>query len=285
MKILYYDCFSGISGDMNLAALVDLGVDFDYLKKELSKLPMNHEFELTKKRSIKNGISGLKIDVKLKSDKSHSMHHDHIHDDNHTHDHNHDDNHTHNHNHDHGDNHTHKHHDRNYKTITQMIESSELNDSVKKLSKNIFYEIAKAESKIHGEPIDEVHFHEVGAVDSIVDVVGAAICLDYLNVDKVLSSSVQVGGGFVKSAHGLIPVPAPATSEILKGVPVKFGAVSSETTTPTGAAILKATVCSYGDDKSFTIDKLGYGLGTKEFSIPNVLRVYLATDDSYEKKN
>jgi pyridinium-3,5-bisthiocarboxylic acid mononucleotide nickel chelatase len=135
--------------------------------------------------------------------------------------------------------------------------------------------VAEAEAKIHGKALMDVHFHEVGALDSIVDIIGSAICLDYLKVDKVMSASVELGGGFVKCAHGLFPVPAPATAEILKGMPVKLGAVQVETTTPTGAAILAATVDEFTDKKEFTINKVAYGIGHRDTTIPNVLRVYL----------
>lgn len=156
-----------------------------------------------------------------------------------------------------------------------MIAASDLSDPVKKISTDIFYEVALAEAKVHGKTVDEVHFHEVGAVDSIVDVVGAAICIDALGVDTIMSSTVQLGGGFVMCDHGKIPVPAPATSEILKNVPVRMGLVPFETTTPTGAAILKANVETYSDEHDIVIEKIGYGLGTKTFEVPNVLRVYL----------
>ncbi len=301
MNVLYYDCFCGISGDMNLGALIDLGVDRAYLKEELSKLKIDEEFTLEINEGIKNGISGLKVDVVLKNDHSHepTHEHDHSHDhhghshDYHEHSHDHHD-HSHDHSHDHNQSHGHHHHhDRNYKSIKQMIESSELRDKVKKISIKMFYEIAVAEAKVHGKTVDDVHFHEVGAVDSIVDIVGAAICLDYLNVDKIMASSVQLGGGFVMCDHGKIPVPAPATSEILMGVPVKTGLVQKETTTPTGAAILKANVAEYTDTHNMIIDKVGYGLGTRTLEVPNVLRVYLgkqinktmekSSDDSAER--
>jgi uncharacterized protein (TIGR00299 family) protein len=163
--------------------------------------------------------------------------------------------------------------------IQEMIQESSLNQKVKDLSIEIFYIVAKAEGKVHGKALEEVHFHEVGATDSIVDIVGAAICLDVLKVDKVMASSVQVGGGFVKCAHGKMPVPAPATAEILMDVPMKYNLVPFETTTPTGAAILKASVSEFTDHQTFRIQKIGYGLGNKDFEIPNVLRVYLAESD------
>ena len=253
MRVLYYDCFSGISGDMNLGALVDLGVEEGYLKSELSKLGIDEAFELVVKPGIKNCISGTKVDVLVTGDPERDRHF---------------------HAHDHQCHGHHHHHGRNFKGIREMIESSDLCKSVKKLSVDIFYEVAVAEAKVHGKSVDEVHFHEVGAVDSIVDVVGAAVCIDALNVDKIMASPVQLGGGFVMCDHGRIPVPSPATTEILRGVPVQTGLVQFETTTPTGAAILKASVDEYTDRHSIVIEKTGYGLGTRTFEVPNVLRVY-----------
>lgn len=274
MTILYYDCKSGISGDMNLGALIDLGVDQDYVKNELNKLKINNEFELDIKKDKKMGITGTKVTVKLKDDLE-DNNHEHSHDDHnhdhlgHTHDHNHNENHG-------------KH--RNFKMIKNMILESDLNDNVKKMSVDIFYEVAMAEGKVHGKPLEEVHFHEVGAIDSIVDIIGGAICIDYLNIDKVISSPLELGGGYVNCAHGKIPVPAPATLEILKDVPVKMGLVESETTTPTGAAILKAVANEFTKKKALTVKKIGYGIGNKDFNVPNVLRVYLGESKSENLK-
>lgn len=265
MKILYYDCFAGISGDMNLGALIDLGVNENYLVDKLNELSISNEFELQIIRKQKMGIEGTKVDVILENNnESKHNHHGHSHKHGHTHE------------------HTHKH--RKFKDIKEIINSSTLNDNIKRLSLNIFMEVAKAEAKVHGKSIDEVHFHEVGAVDSIVDIVGAAICIDYLDISMIMASTIELGGGFVKCAHGTIPVPAPATVEILRDVPVSMGKVNSETTTPTGAAILKANVSNYTDTIDFNIIKTGYGLGTKDFDIPNVLRVYLAELNDYDNK-
>ena len=248
MKILYYDCFSGISGDMNLGAMVDLGVNGDYLIKELSKLHLDTEYEIKINKDTRKGICGTKVDVMLvKGDENHhggELHHRHL------------------------------------KDIETIIKESSLNVKVKKLSLDMFMKVAQAEARVHGMSIYEVHFHEVGAIDSIVDMVGAAIALDYLNVDKIMASPVQVGGGFVRCAHGLIPVPAPATIEILKGIPIKSGIVPFETTTPTGAAILMANVEEFTDKMEFTVEKIGYGLGSRDLEIPNVLRVYLGNTKS-----
>lgn len=269
MKILYYECKTGISGDMNLGALIDLGVDENYLKEELKKLEIDEEFELRVKKSSKMGITGTKVDVIL----NHSHNHEHSHD--------------HNHSHDVGHNHGHSHtHERNYSMIKKLIEASNFNDRIENLAIEMFRCIAEAEGKVHGQPLESVHFHEVGATDSIVDIVGAAICLDYLDVEKVLSSPVELGGGFIDCAHGRIPVPAPATIEILKNVPTKIGLVDLETTTPTGAAILKNTVNRFTKELDFIVEKIGYGLGTKDFEVPNVLRVYLGelNDDEVEEE-
>jgi uncharacterized protein (TIGR00299 family) protein len=143
--------------------------------------------------------------------------------------------------------------------------------------------VAEAEAKVHGKSLYEIHFHEVGAIDSIVDMVGAAICLDYLKVDKIIASPVQVGGGFVKCAHGIMPVPAPATVEILKNIPINTGIVQFETTTPTGAAILALNVEEFTQMVDFSIEKIAYGIGHRDLEIPNVLRVYLGEKERYEK--
>ena len=264
MKILYYDCFCGISGDMNLGALLDLGVDKDYLKRELSKLNLDAEYELQVKKDNRKGISGTKIDVIL-TKSAHAHKHGCSHHEIQT-----------------GTEsvHGHHHHEhRNLKDIEDIINTSSLSHKVKEISLAIFMKVAEAEAKVHGKSLYEVHFHEVGAVDSIIDIVGAAVCLDYLQVDKIMASTVQLGGGFVKCAHGIIPVPAPATVEILKNIPVKSGIVPFETTTPTGAAILAANVSSFSDHIDFAIEKIGYGIGHRELEIPNALRVYLGSND------
>jgi hypothetical protein len=246
VKILYYDCFAGISGDMNLGAMIDLGVDPEYLREELRKLEIG-SYEIQVKRDQRRGIFGMKVDVILPSGEGVPAAHDHEH--------------------------------RSFKDIAGLLEKSNVSDRVRKTSHNIFMKIARAEAKIHGHSIDEVHFHEVGAIDSIVDVVGAAICFEYLKVDEIISSPVQVGGGFVKCAHGMLPVPAPATAEILTGIPIKSGMVPFEATTPTGAAILAATVGRFTDNIHLTPLKIGYGIGQRDTDIPNVLRVFLAEMD------
>ncbi|MDC7239614.1 MAG: nickel pincer cofactor biosynthesis protein LarC, partial [Spirochaetales bacterium] len=175
--------------------------------------------------------------------------------------------------------HSHSHDHRNFADIKALFQQSSLSDKVVERALAIFSLVAEAEGKIHNKAADQVHFHEVGAVDSIVDIAAAAICLDYLNPAAVYCSSVELGGGFVKCAHGLMPVPAPATLEILKGVPVKTGAVPFETTTPTGAAILAASVDRFTDSLSLTPIKTAYGVGHRDTDIPNVLRVSLLSEN------
>jgi len=238
MKILYYDCFSGISGDMNLAAMLELGVPEEFLKESLKKLKISN-FELIVEKSKINSIGGTKVTVNLtKEDKAH----------------------------------------RHLSDIKEIINSSGLNLNVKQISISIFEKIAIAEAHIHQTTPEKIHFHEVGAVDSIVDIVGAAICIDFFKPDKVICSTIELGKGFVKCAHGIIPVPAPATLEILKNIPVSIGNQNFETTTPTGAAILATIVDEFSDNVNININKTAYALGHKKSKKPNMLRVMLGSD-------
>ncbi len=246
MRILYYDCFAGISGDMNLGALIDLGVDPDYLRTEMGKLNISG-FHLETKKDTRRGISGTKADVIIENP----------------------------------ENEKHRH----LRHIEEIIGQSTLSEKIKLLSLKIFNKVAEAEAKVHQIPKEHVHFHEVGALDSIADIVGAAICLDFLNPDKVVSSPVQLGGGMVKCAHGIMPVPAPATAEILSNIPVRSGLVDHEATTPTGAAILAATVDQFTGVNSFRILKTGYGIGNRDSEVPNVLRVFLCEEAESETKD
>lgn len=262
MRILYFDCFSGISGDMTVGALLDLGVPFEYLEESLHKLGISDEYNIRVKKSVKNGIEGTDFYVDLIEHHHHEHHEGEHHDDHH-------------HEHDH-------HHGRNLFDIEGMIDGSDLNENVKKLSKDIFKLVAEAESKVHGKPIYEVHFHEVGAVDSIVDIVGAAICIDYLKPDRVISSPINTGRGFVRCQHGLIPVPAPATVNILKDVPIYCDEREMELTTPTGAAIVKALASEYKWFSHMKIRRVGYGCGKRNTEKPNVLRVVMCEEDGSE---
>lgn len=311
MKILYYDCFAGISGDMHLGAMIDAGVDPDHLLSELKKLPLSG-YKLHICRDKRKSIEGTRVDVILdaeqppqdiQDDHNHDHGHSHMHSHDHTHDHPHqhddaghthdhvhhgqkqghnDSNHHHNHNHDHNIPHHHHDHDhehRNLSDITEIINSSELPQKTKTRALKMFQLIAEAEAKIHGVSIDEIHFHEVGAVDSIVDITGAAICLEYLNPDRIYCSTIELGGGMVRCAHGRMPVPAPATSEILKGIPVKTGSTPHEATTPSGAAILAANVDEFTDSLRFRAKTTAYGIGQRDMDLPNILRVFVGEID------
>ena len=246
MKILYYDCFAGISGDMNLGAMIDLGVDPEFLKDELRKLNIDG-FHLEVSKDSRRGISGTKATVVIENP----------------------------------DNEKHRH----LRNIEELINESTLSEQIKSTSLKIFDLIAEAEAKVHRIDKQKVHFHEVGALDSITDIVGAAICLNFLGVDKVCSSPIQLGGGIIKCAHGFMPVPAPATAEIVQHIPVKTGLVQHEATTPTGAAILVAIVDEFTEQVNFPIQKIAYGIGQRDISeVPNVLRVYLL-ESGMEKNN
>ena len=260
---------------MNLGALVDLGVPREHLLSELARLRLDEEFTLTLAHAEKQGITGTRATVTLTA---HGVrvghHHDHDHSDEHHHHHDH---HATSHSHQRGME-THRH----YRDIKEIIANSPFKESIKATAGGIFAVIAEAEARIHGTAIDEVAFHEVGATDSIIDIFGAAICLAYLGVDTVLSTAVELGSGFVNCAHGRLAVPAPATLEILKGVPCVTGGVAGEATTPTGAAILKATVRQFGQGFAITPERIGYGIGHRDFAIPNVLRVVIGevSDDA-----
>lgn len=242
MKSLYLDCQAGISGDMTVAALLDLGVPLAHLEAELVKLPLAAgSFELSAGQTKRQGIAALKFDVAVL------------------------------------DQHTGRH----YSDIAGLISASSLSARVKELSLRIFGRLAEAEAKVHALPVEKVHFHEVGALDSIVDIVGTAICLEYLGIESVSASSLPFCSGFVQSEHGLLPLPAPATAELMKGLPVHGAIGSGERVTPTGAAIVAAVASSFGPAPAMKIEKIGYGAGGRDFpELANILRAFIGTVDS-----
>jgi pyridinium-3,5-bisthiocarboxylic acid mononucleotide nickel chelatase len=288
MGTLYLDCVSGISGDMLLAALIDAGADIDYIKHALKHLPID-PFDISIKTVDKCGVSSKKLIIDLHGSVSHDHHHHdeheheqdhdhghHHHEHGHGHGHEHDHDHDHDHHHHHDHNHDHNHHHRKAADIIKMIRESDLPERVKQRSLAIFDVIANAEGKIHGIDPNEVHFHEVGAMDSIIDTIGICLALESLDVDEILSSAVPTGYGKLRMAHGLYPIPAPATAELLKGIPIAPSPVKGELTTPTGAGVLKGLVNKYGPLGKFVIESIGYGAGTKDFAdVPNVIRVLL----------
>lgn len=272
MKTLYLDCFAGISGDMTIGALLDLGLDFDYLKSELTKLGVTG-YELSLTRVDRSGIQAAKFDVVMKaaSQASHSHHHHHHH---HSHKHSHDEE-THSHPHtSHEDAHHHDH--RSLSTIKHLIESASLSAQVKQNALAIFQRIGEAEAKIHGVDIETVHFHEVGALDSIVDIVGTCIGLEALGIEQIISSPLHVGFGTFTCAHGTYPIPGPAATEILRGLPVYAKDIEGELVTPTGAAIAATLAQAFTKLPAMRIAKVGYGAGTRTYAkFPNVLRAVL----------
>jgi uncharacterized protein (TIGR00299 family) protein len=232
MKIAYFDCFSGISGDMTVGALLDAGLKLETLEKELKKLGLTG-YQLEAKKVVKKGISATQFKVKIKEEGV----------------------------------------ERRFRDILTILEKSKLDEEIKKETEKIFFNIAQAESKIHRKDIDKIHFHEIGGLDSIIDITSAVIGIKTLGIEEIHSSTLPVGGGFVKCAHGVIPVPAPATLELLKNIPTYSGGVESEMITPTGAGIIGTLAKSFGERPLMKIERTGYGAGEKEFTIPNLLRV------------
>jgi len=314
MRILYFDCFSGISGDMTVGALADLGVTPSTFEWELSNFEIG-DFHLHFERQTRKGISGVKFDVH-----GGATHVDHVHDDHsseaeadphenddehhahegHQHEHEHQGHHEHNHPRHDDDQHPHHHHEdhhhdqhdeeahphpgRSFSGITALVNSSGLSPFVKKHATSIFRRIAEAESKIHAVPIDKVQFHELGALDSIVDVVLTCIGIEALKVDQIHFSELTDGIGFIRCSHGNYPLPAPATLELLRGLPIRQVPVPFELITPTGAAIVAEFQISVGPMPRLRPSKIGYGLGTRDLpDHPNVLRVLLADSDPEDK--
>lgn len=237
MRIAYFDCQAGIAGDMTVAALLELGVPLAELDAVLASLPLPRtSYRIDSERVRRQGIMATRFDVRITEHQPH----------------------------------------RHYAEIAGMIEASSLAERVKAVAQRIFFRLAEAEARVHGVEMEKVHFHEVGAVDSIVDIVGTAFCLDYLGIAEVHASAVPFGGGWVDTAHGRLPVPAPATVELLKGVPVEGAAGAGERVTPTGAAVLAELCNRFGPPPAMRIEGIGYGAGSRDFpDVPNVLRVVL----------
>ena len=236
MKILYFDCFAGIAGDMTVAALLELGLPMETLREGLAALPFSG-YTLASSRVDRQGIAGTSFQVTLlEADQPH----------------------------------------RHYSGIAAMIEAAALKPRVKELSQRIFRRLAEAEASVHGVALERVHFHEVGAVDSIVDIVGTAIGLDYLGIERIYASGLPFGRGFVQTAHGRLPVPAPATAFLMQGIPLSPDIGEGERVTPTGAAIIAALAEGFGPPPAMKPEKIGYGAGEKDFpELPNLLRLVL----------
>ena len=264
-RILYLECYSGISGDMTVGALMDLGLDPQWLEETLATMGVDG-YHLHFGRTKKCGIDAFDFDVHLEQ-AAHEHHHEHEHD----------------HGHGHGDGHHHHHHHdhRNLHDILHLIDHLEASEGAKELARTMFWIVAEAESKAHGLPIEEVHFHEVGAVDSIVDIVGTALCVDALRVDKVIVSPLREGRGYVKCQHGIMPVPVPATANIVSAHNLQLVLTDNEgeMVTPTGAAIAAALHCGEELPAKYRVEQIGIGAGTKEFKNANILRAMILTAD------
>jgi uncharacterized protein (TIGR00299 family) protein len=262
-RLLYFDCFSGISGDMTLGALLDAGLPFDELKRALGSLAVSG-FDITTARVLRAGLSATQFIV-----------HEHTSHDaprtSHGHDHDHDHDH---HDHGHSHEHAHEHPHRSLPEIFGLIDRSALSSAGRDRAKALFQRLAEAEASIHQMPVERVHLHEVGALDSIIDIVGAVFALEWFAADRIASSALNVGGGMVDSAHGHFPVPAPATLKLLGDAPIYGGAIQKELVTPTGALIVSSYATSFGPVPPMTVERVGYGAGSRDFpSTPNVLRV------------
>ena len=236
--LAYFDCFSGISGDMTLGALLDLGVPLEWLKEQLRRIPLS-DFDIVVSPVQRHGIHAASVQVEILDSKT----------------------------------------SRHYSDIRDLIENSPLSDSVKSTSLAIFKRLAEAEARVHHCPTDQVHFHEVGGVDAIVDIVGAALGLDYLGIKKIVASPVPLGKGFVACSHGKLPLPAPATLGILEGVPVYGTDIPYELVTPTGAAIIRSLAQRFEPLPEMVIARIGYGAGQRDLEDrPNLLRILLAAE-------
>ncbi len=245
MKIAYFDCFSGISGDMILGAFIDAGLDLYQLESELSKLKLSG-YSLKAEKTTRKGLSGIKFFVNTEEDSA----------------------------------------ERHLKDIEEIIDQSGLGDDIKASSKKIFHELAHVEAKIHNSNPERVHFHEIGGLDSIIDIVGVLIGIKLLGIEAVYASRIPVGKGFVECDHGILPLPAPATLELLKGIPIYASDMEKELVTPTGIAILRNVAKSFGIIPEMRIDRIGYGAGSHDLKIPNLLRVWVgeaAEEIEYEE--
>ncbi|HVI09852.1 MAG TPA: nickel pincer cofactor biosynthesis protein LarC [Candidatus Binatia bacterium] len=282
MRIAYLECFSGVSGDMFLGALIDAGVPAALLEQTVAALNIGARLEVS--RVSRSGISATKVDVWVDGEKDmpreeywqkqEAKPHAHAHEHHREHDHEHDHAHAHDHAHDYD-------HGRGLKEILQIISAASISESAKKTAITIFEHLGAAEAKIHSTNLENVHFHEVGAVDAMVDIVCAAVGAEALQVDRIVCSALNVGGGTVKCAHGAFPVPAPATVELLRHAPVYSSGVQAELVTPTGAAIVKTLASGFTQFPEMKIEHSGYGAGSRDFpGHPNVLRLIVGDASS-----
>ena len=277
MKTLYLECSMGAAGDMLSAALYELLDDKEAFINKINnsgipKVTVNAE------PMTKCGILGTHMNVLVdgvSEGEEHDHHHEHDHEHEHHHDHEHE--HEHDHHHDHEHEHHHEHHHTSLKDIEAIIDALNIPENVKTDAKNVYAMIAEAESNAHGKPVTEIHFHEVGTIDAIADITMVCMLMNELKADKIVASEIHVGSGHVHCAHGILPVPAPATAFILRGVPFTAGHIKGELCTPTGAALIKYFAASFGEMPVMTVDKIGYGMGKKDFEQANCVRAFFGS--------
>ena len=279
MKTLYLECNMGAAGDMLTAALLELAGDRKAFTDRMNALGLPG-VHVTAEKAVKCGITGTHMKVTVDGAEEESLdaeeHHDHHHDHDHKHYHDHD------HHHDH-EHHGHHHH-ASVKDIEEVIDGLDVSERVKKDAKAVYALIADAESRVHGRPVSEIHFHEVGTMDAVTDVVGVCLLMEMLSPDQVIASPVHTGSGQVRCAHGILPVPAPATALILEGIPSYGGSVKGELCTPTGAALLKHFVSRFGDRPVMAVEAVGYGMGKKDFEQANCVRAFLGESEGSREK-
>ena len=291
MKTLYLECAMGAAGDMLTAALLELVEDRDAFLRKMNSIGLPG-VRVEAEEAVKCGITGTHMKVTVDGEEEESLdadddHHDHDHphdhdDHDHHHDHDHDDHdhgHEHHHDHDHEHDHHHGHHHASMADIDSMIDRLDVSAQVKADAKAVYALIAEAESAVHGRPVTEIHFHEVGTLDAVADVVGVCLLMEMIAPDQVLASPVHTGSGHVRCAHGILPVPAPATALILQGIPSYGGKVAGELCTPTGAALLKHFVSRFGDRPVMATGAIGYGMGKKDFEQANCVRAFLGESE------
>ena len=281
MKTLYLECGMGAAGDMLMAALLELIPDRQAFLDQMNGLGLPG-IRVDAEPAVKCGISGthMKITVNGQEEESFDAHgHEHEHEHEHEHGHDHAHEHEHEHEHDHGHEHGHHHH-ATVADIDGIIGGLDVSDRVKADARAVYALIAEAESRVHGRPVQEIHFHEVGTLDAVADVVGVCLLMERIGAERIVASPVHVGSGHVHCMHGILPVPAPATALILEGIPTYGGRVQGELCTPTGAALLKHFVSRFGDRPVMAAEAIGYGMGKKDFEQANCLRAFLGESES-----
>ena len=293
MKTLYLECAMGAAGDMLMASLLELLPDKQAFLDRMNALGLPG-VRVETEQMVKCGITGTHMKVKVNGEEEESEDvHDHPHDHDHGHDHHHDhehhpdeehDHHDHDHHHEEGHGHHHPHHHASVADIEGIIDGLNVSEKVKSDAKAVYALIAEAESRVHGHPVSEIHFHEVGTMDAVADVVGVCLLMEEIGAEKIAASPVHVGSGHVHCMHGILPVPAPATALILNGIPTYGGQVQGELCTPTGAALLRHFVSRFGDRPVMTTEAIGYGMGKKDFERANCLRAFLGESEGQREE-